>query len=129
MVEMRIINLQDLPPSAYIRFGEKKGDDFVEDRKFLSSIIKDFKNEVSSVKSTSRKIGVPRTLVYKILEGKRKKIRLEYLIKIANFLQDNEKRKHSISRLQNKIYSVSCPHKGELRTFIKKKGKISMKFP
>ncbi|KXB01177.1 hypothetical protein AKJ44_02850, partial [candidate division MSBL1 archaeon SCGC-AAA261F17] len=30
---------------------------------------------------------------------------------------------------QNKIYSVSCPHKGELRTFIKKKGKISMKFP
>lgn len=123
------ISLQDLPLGTYIRFGKRKGNGFVEDKEFLHSFIEEFKNKAQDVKSISKEIGVPRTLVYKILNAGKNKIRLEYLIKIADFLRRNGVKKYVLSKLQNRIYSLSCPRKGELKTFIKENGKIKIKFP
>jgi len=107
----------------------KRGTDFREDRRFLLSLIEDFKNKSLNVGATTKKIGVPRGLVYKILNGEKNKIRLEYLIKISNFLQEEGMKKYALSELESRIYSLSCPRKGELKPFLKKNGKIEIKFP
>lgn len=37
--------------------------------------------------------------------------------------------KYTVSKLESRVYSLSCPHKGELKTFIRENGEIKIKFP
>jgi hypothetical protein len=123
-----IIHLIDLPPDIYVKFGRWSDDNFVEDKNFLKKISSDFIKISPEVKHMSDKIGIPRTIVYKILSFK-DKIRLEYLIKIADFLYTNGNEEYSIQNLENKIFSISTVHSREIKVFVKENGEIKRKLP
>ncbi len=122
------IGLCNLPSDVYVKFGKWQNGNFVEDKKFLRKMASDFKKLSMEVKYTSNKIGVPRTLVYKILSY-RDKIRFEYLIKIANFLYADGNEEYSISNLENKIFSITTSHSREIKVFLKENEEVKRKFP
>jgi len=129
-----MIGLKDLPNDTYISFGKliynKNGDliDIKEDYEFLKDLIGFFQNEAKDVKYVSNEIGIPRSLIYKILKWKRK-IRLGYLIKICKYLEEKDIKKYSISSLENRIYSISSSRGGTIVPYLKENGILERKFP
>ena len=128
------IKLKDLPKETYITFGkliyDSKGNlvDIKESRELLIEIIQNFTRLSKNVKSVCKELRIPRTLIPKILNYKRK-IRLEYLLKILDFLEKNKLQKYTIGYLEKHIYAISSLHGRDLKPFIKINGKIERKFP
>lgn len=128
------IGLKDLPKETYLTFGkliyDSEGDliDIVESRELLLSIANDFRKKCSNIQKVSKEIGIPTHLIFKILKFK-KKIRLEYLLKIIEFLEKNGTHKYNLEYLQNHIYAISSLHGRNFKPFLKINGKIERKLP
>lgn len=129
-----MIGLKNIPKGAYVRFGQavynSKGAliNFKESPEFLKNILRVYKREASELKATSEKIGVPRTLLYKIMSNRRK-IRADYLLKICKYLQKRGIKRFSNSYLEKHIYSIECMHGRDIKTFMLIDGKLKKLFP
>ncbi len=129
-----MIGLKKLPKDAYIKFAGFEYDDkrriakVTENYEFLKDLIKDFLRNSKDVASDCKNMGIPRALPYKILKWKRK-IRLEYLLKICNYLQRKEVSKYTVEFLENNIYSISSNIGGEIIPYIKKADYLERRFP
>jgi len=123
------LGLAEFPDESYVSFGISKGSVFLRSDKTLKEIVNDLRNTLHNVERGSKNLKVPSKLLFKILAGSKKKIRLEYLKRICRFLVKKGFKKYRLQNLEASVYSISLCHGKEIRPFLIKDGRIIRKIP